>query len=56
MMSEKDVVYALELLHIVQIKREAIGFASFVDKQFKELSKRDKELLWNKYLNQNKDE
>ncbi len=53
-MSEKDVVYALELLHTIQIKREAIGFASFVDKQFKEISKKDKELLWKKYLNQDK--
>mgnify|MGYP003981316167 CR=1 FL=1 len=51
-MSEKDVVYALKLLHTVQIKKEAIGFASFVDRQFKELAKEDKELLWRKYIKQ----
>ncbi len=53
-MSEKDVVYALELLNTVQIKREAIEFASFVDNVFKSLNKRDKERLWAMYLNQNK--
>tara|TARA_R100000908_G_scaffold60680_1_gene38166 strand:- start:763 stop:918 length:156 start_codon:yes stop_codon:yes gene_type:complete len=49
-MSEKDVVYALELLHTVQIKRESIGFASFIDKKFNKLSKTDKEKLWQEYL------
>ena len=49
-MSEKDVVYALELLHIVQIKRESIGFASFIDKKFNKLSKTDKEKLLNPQL------
>jgi hypothetical protein len=55
-MAEKDVVYALELLHTVQIKRECLEFASFVDKKFKNLTKEAKEKLWAKYLNQNKDE
>jgi len=49
-MSEKDVVYALELLHTVQIKRESIGFASFIDEKFNKLSKKDKEKLWQEYL------
>jgi hypothetical protein len=49
-MSEKDVVYALELLHTIQIKREAILFASFVDKKFSNLSKEDKDKLWTEYL------
>ncbi|MBP01298.1 MAG: hypothetical protein CMM25_00600 [Rhodospirillaceae bacterium] len=49
-MSEKDVVYALELLHTVQIKREALGFASFVDEHFSNLSKEDKDKLWTEYL------
>lgn len=53
-MAEKDVTYALNLLHTVQIKREAVEFASFVDTQFKELSKKEKELIWIKYLNQPK--
>ncbi len=55
-MAEKDVVYALELLHTVQIKRECLEFASFVDKKFKNLTKPEKDKLWVKYLNQNKDE
>ena len=50
-MSEKDVVYALGLLHTVQIKREAIGFASFIDEKFQNLIKEDKDKLWQKYLN-----
>jgi hypothetical protein len=50
MMTEKDVVYALELLHTVQIKRECLGFASFVDEKFKNLTKLEKEKLWEKYL------
>ena len=55
-MAEKDVIYALELLHTVQIKRECLGFASFVDEKFKNLTKLEKDKLWVKYLNQNKDE
>jgi hypothetical protein len=51
-MAEKDVVYALELLHTVQIKREAIEFASFIDKEFSELPKKEKEKVWQKYLNE----
>ena len=49
-MSEKDVIYALELLHTVQIKREALSFASFVDEKFKNLNKKEKDKLWAKYL------
>lgn len=49
-MSEKDVVYALELLHTVQIKRECLGFASFVDEKFNNLTKLEKDKLWAKYL------
>jgi len=49
-MSEKDVVYGLELLHAVKIKREAIEFASFVDAEFKNLTKLEKDKLWEKYL------
>tara|TARA_Y100000389_G_C17001030_1_gene289506 strand:- start:309 stop:464 length:156 start_codon:yes stop_codon:yes gene_type:complete len=49
-MSEKDVVYALELLHTVQIKRECLGFAAFVDKKFKNLTKLEKDKLWQEYL------
>lgn len=49
-MSEKDVVYALQLLHTVQIKRECLTFASFVDEHFSKLSKEDKDKLWYKYL------
>lgn len=49
-MSEKDVVYALELLRAVQIKREAIEFASFVDKDFSKLSAKEKEKVWQEYL------
>jgi hypothetical protein len=49
-MSEKDVTYALELLHTVQIKREALSFASFVDEHFSNLSKEDKDKLWIEYL------
>lgn len=49
-MAEKDVIYALELLHKIQIKREALGFASFVYKHFSNLSKEDKDKLWVKYL------
>ena len=55
-MAEKDVVYALKLLHAVQIKRECLGFASFVDEKFKNLTKPEKDKLWAKYLNQNKDD
>lgn len=55
-MSEKDVVYALELLHTVQIKRECLGFTSFVDEKFNNLTKLEKDKLWAKYLKQNKDE
>ena len=49
-MSEKDVVYALELLHTVQLKREALDFASFVHQNFRKLSKEDKDKLWTEYL------
>jgi len=49
-MAEKDVIYALELLHAVQIKREALGFAAFIDEHFSNLSKEDKDKLWVKYL------
>ena len=55
-MAEKDVVYALELLHTVQTKRECLGFASFIDEKFKNLTKLEKDKLWVKYLNQNKDD
>jgi hypothetical protein len=49
-MSEKDVVYATNLLHTVQIKREAIEFASFVHQSFRKLSKEKKDKLWIEYL------
>lgn len=49
-MSEKDVVYALQMLHVVQIKREAIEFASYINKQFSKLPKKEKERIWYKYL------
>ncbi len=49
-MAEKDVVHALELLHTVQIKRECLEFASFIDKKFKNLTKQEKDKLWVKYL------
>jgi hypothetical protein len=55
-MAEKDVVYALDLLHTVQIKREAIGFASFINKSYNQLPEKVKERLWHEYLNQNKDD
>ena len=55
-MSEKDVVYALELLHTVQLKREALDCASFVHQNFRKLSKESKDKLWKEYLKQNKDE
>lgn len=55
-MSEKDVMYARELLHTVQIKRECLEFASFVDEKFTSLSKETKEKLWQEYLKTTKDE
>jgi hypothetical protein len=54
-MAEKDVAYALELLHTVQIKRECLGFASFVDEKFKNLTKLEKDKLWVKYLKEDND-
>lgn len=53
-MAEKDVIYALELLHTVQIKRECLEFASFVDEKFKNLTKQEKNKLWVKYLKEYK--
>lgn len=53
-MAEKDVIYALELLHTVQIKKECLEFASFVDEKFTSLSKETKEKLWQEYLKQPK--
>lgn len=53
-MSEKDVMYARELLHAVQIKRECLEFASFVDEKFKNLTKQEKDKLWAKYLKEDK--
>ena len=60
-MSEKDVMYARELLHTIQIKREAIAFAYFVSNDaeyddFWSMSKEHQERIWQEYLNQNKDE
>ena len=49
-MAEKDVVYALELLHTIQIKREAIQFASFVNDGYSQMSKSDRERVWQEYL------
>lgn len=49
-MSEKDVVYALELLHTIQIKRECLGFVEFVDEKFNNLTREEKDKLWVKYL------
>jgi hypothetical protein len=49
-MADKDVIYALELLHTVQLKRESLGFASFVYQNFRKLSKEDKDKLWAEYL------
>jgi hypothetical protein len=50
-MAEKDVVYALQLLHTVQVKRECINFASFTNEKFNQLSPKEKQKLWNKYIN-----
>ena len=50
-MAEKDVVYALQLLHTVQVKRECINFASFTNKKFNDLSRKEKQQIWNNYLN-----
>ena len=55
-MAEKDVIYALELLHTIQIKRECLGFTTFVDKKFKNLTKIEKDKLWAKYLKEDKDD
>ena len=49
-MAEKDVVYALELLHTIQIKREAIQFASFVNEGYSQMNKSDRERVWQEYL------
>ena len=54
-MAEKDVIYGLELLHTIQIKRECLGFATYVskivkDKKFKDLTKLEKDKLWSKYI------
>ena len=57
-MSEKDVVYALQMLHVIQSKKNAIEFADFVSKKnsrFCLLSKREEEKIYNEYLNQNKE-
>ena len=54
-MSEKDVVYALELLHTIQIKRECLGFAEFVDEKFNNLTREEKDKLWVKYLKEDYD-
>ena len=53
-MAEKDVVYALQLLHTVQIKRECIAFGSFINKKFHKLTPKEKQKLWNQYLNSEK--
>ena len=60
-MSEKDVMYARELLHTIQIKREAIAFAKFVSNDpvfddFWSMSKEHQEKIYQQFLNQNKDE
>jgi len=32
-MSEKDVVYALQMLHVIQSKKNAIAFVEYLDKK-----------------------
>jgi hypothetical protein len=49
-MSEKDVIYAVKLLHTVQIKREAISFAETVCNTFNNLNKEQKNKVWYQYL------
>ena len=60
-MSEKDVVYALQMLHVIQSKKNAILFAEFVSNDqvfddFWSMSKEHQENIYQQYLNQNKDE
>jgi hypothetical protein len=60
-MSEKDVVYALQMLHVIQSKKNAILFAEFVSNDqvfddFWSMSKEHQEKIYQQYLNQNKDE
>jgi hypothetical protein len=55
-MSEKDVVYVLQMLHVIQSKKNAIAFVEYLDKNFSQLTKEKKDKLYQKYLNQNKDD
>jgi len=54
-MSEKDVVYALQMLHIIQSKKNAILFAEYLNKDFNCLAQKEKEKIYQKYLNHNKE-
>ena len=56
MMSEKDVVYALQMLHVIQSKKNAIAFVEYLDKNFSQLTKEKKDKLYQKYLNQDKED
>ena len=55
-MSEIDVVKALEMLHIINSKKNAIAFVEYLDKNFSQLTKEKKDKLYQKYLNQNKED
>ena len=55
-MSEKDVVYALQMLHVIQSKKNAIAFVEYLDKNFSQLTKEKKDKIYQKYLNKNKED
>ena len=60
-MSEKDVVYALQMLHVIQSKKNAILFAEFVSNyqvfdDFWSMSKEHQENIYQQYLNQNNED
>jgi len=51
-MSEKDVVYALQMLHVIQSKKNAIAFVEYLDKKnsiFCLLSKGEQEKIYNEF-------
>jgi len=49
-MSEKDVVYAIQMLHVIQAKKNAIEFAGFISEKFSLLSKADKEKIYMEFM------
>jgi len=53
-MSEKDVVYALQMLHVIQSKKNAISFAEYLDENFSRFARIEKDKIYQKYLNQTK--